>query len=161
MLRPVRKTLDKSSDAGSINRRGGGGKMSPGRANPSRDVKNGTTSGDVHENKGQHDNLPDAKDDIFARLHAILHRNIRILWEPSALLPLFERWDTNPSLQDVETRRARPGAWVNGKASDPEPCKGDLTLARGSNFRQLDIFSKDFLLSTGTISDVLSIFLRY
>ena len=58
-----------------------------------RNVKNGTTSGDVLENKGQHDNLPDTKDDISARLHAILHGNTRILQKPSALMSQFERWE--------------------------------------------------------------------
>ena len=71
---------------------------------PIKMLKMKDRSGNVYENKGPGDNLPDTKDDISARLHAILHRNTRILQKPSALLPLFERWGTNPSLQNVETR---------------------------------------------------------
>jgi len=67
-------------------RRGRGRKVARG-ASTSRDVKNGTTSGDVHENKGQHDNLPDTNDDISTQLHAILHSSTCILQKPSALLP--------------------------------------------------------------------------
>jgi hypothetical protein len=51
--------------------------------------------------------LPGTNDDISARLLAILHKNARILWEPSTLLPLFEPWGTNRSLQNVETRGLR------------------------------------------------------
>jgi hypothetical protein len=58
-----------------------------------KDVKNEDRSGNVYENKGQDDNLPDTKDDISARLHAILHGNTRILQKPSALLSQFERWE--------------------------------------------------------------------
>jgi hypothetical protein len=68
-----------------------------------KDVKNEGRSGNVYENKGPDDNLPDIKGDICARLHAILHRKARILQKPSALLPLFERWKANHSLQNVET----------------------------------------------------------
>jgi hypothetical protein len=46
----VRKTQDKSSDAGGLKRRGGGGK---GR----RNVKNEDRSGYVHENKQKNDIL--------------------------------------------------------------------------------------------------------
>ena len=72
-----------------------------------RDVKNEGTSGDVYENKGQEDNLPDTKGDISAELHGILHRSKRTLWEPSDLLPLFEHWGTNLSLHNVENSGAR------------------------------------------------------
>jgi hypothetical protein len=58
----------------------------------------------VYENKGRDDNLPDTKDDIYAQLNAILHRNARILQKPSTSLSQFERWRTKPSLQNVETR---------------------------------------------------------
>jgi hypothetical protein len=54
-----------------------------------KDVKNEDRSGNVYENKGPLDNLPDTKGDISARLEGILQRNTRILWEPSAFLPLF------------------------------------------------------------------------
>jgi hypothetical protein len=68
-----------------------GGKVARGGASNPKDVKNEGRSGNVYENKGRGDNLADAKDDISARLHAILHRNRRILQEPSSLLLLFER----------------------------------------------------------------------
>jgi len=75
-----------------------------GKRAPLKDVKNAGRSGNVYENKGPDDNMPDAKDDISARLHAILHRNTGILKEPSALLPLFERCGTNLSLRNVDTQ---------------------------------------------------------
>jgi hypothetical protein len=56
----------------------------------------------VYENKGTDDSLSDAKDDISARLHVILQGNAHILWEPSALLPQFERCGTILSLQNAE-----------------------------------------------------------
>jgi len=56
----------------------------------------------VYENKGTNDNLPDTKDDISAWLYAILHKKGRILREPSTLLPFFEPWGTNFSLQNLE-----------------------------------------------------------
>ena len=43
-----------------------------------KDVKNEGRSGNVYENKGPDDNLPDTKDDICAGLHALLHKNTRI-----------------------------------------------------------------------------------
>ena len=55
------------------------GEKSRGGPEHLRDVKNEGTSGDVYENKGPYDNLPDTKGDICARLHAILHRKTRIL----------------------------------------------------------------------------------
>jgi len=61
------------------------------RPAPLKDVKYEGRSGNVYENKGPYDSLPDKKDDISARLHAILHQNTRIFAEPSALLPVFER----------------------------------------------------------------------
>ena len=64
-----------------------------------KDVKSEGRSGNVYENKGPRDNLPDAKDDICAGLHVILHKNACILWELTPLLPLFEPWITNRSLQ--------------------------------------------------------------
>ena len=84
--------------------RGRGRKVARGARAPLKDVKNEGRSGNVYENKGPCDNLPDTKDDISARLHAILHKNTRILQKPSALLSQFERWRTNRSLQNVETR---------------------------------------------------------
>ena len=49
----------------------------PGNRYPYRD------SGNVYENKGSSDNLPDTKDDICAWSHAILHKNTRILQKPT------------------------------------------------------------------------------
>jgi len=42
-------------------------------------LKNEDRSGNVYENKGQDDNLPDTKGDISAWLHAILHRGASVL----------------------------------------------------------------------------------
>jgi len=60
-------------------------------------------SGNVHEDKGADDNLPDVNDDISTQLHVILRRNARILQNPSALLPLLECWGINRSLENAET----------------------------------------------------------
>ena len=59
-----------------------GRKSRVGKRATHKDVKNEDRSGNVYENKGPCDNLPDAKDDISARLHANLHRNARILQKP-------------------------------------------------------------------------------
>ena len=56
-----------------------------------KDVKNEGRSGNVYENKGPSDNLPDTKDDISAWSDIILHRKTRILQEPTTFLALFER----------------------------------------------------------------------
>jgi hypothetical protein len=91
MPRPTRKTADKSSDtrqAKSPRRRA---KSHAGERASLKDVKNEDRSGNVYENKGPDDNLPDTKDDISAWLHVILHRNTHILQETTALLALFER----------------------------------------------------------------------
>jgi hypothetical protein len=74
--------------------------VSRARANSThKDVKYEGRSGNVYENKGPEDNLPDTKDDISARLHAILRKSTRILQKPPAFLPLFEPCGTNPALQ--------------------------------------------------------------
>jgi hypothetical protein len=86
------------------------GKSRAGDRATQKDVKNDDRSGKVYENKGPNDKMPDTKGDISTQLHAILHRNRRILQKPSALLSLFDRWGTNPSLQNAETRtRCRCG----------------------------------------------------
>ena len=74
MPRPTRKTQDKSSDAGEAKSSRQRAKSRAGERAPLKDVKNEDRSGNVYENKGPSDNLPDTKDDISARLHAILHR---------------------------------------------------------------------------------------
>jgi len=48
------------------NRRGRGQSVARGERIPLRDVKNEDRSGNVYENKGLCDNLPDTKDDICA-----------------------------------------------------------------------------------------------
>ena len=91
MSRPTRK------DAGQIIRRRGGelaqkeGKKSYRKFAPHKDVKNEDRSGNVYENKGPHDTLPDLKDDISTQLHSILQRSTHILEKQSALLSLFAR----------------------------------------------------------------------
>jgi len=81
------------------------GKKLAGRGgNTHKDVKSEDRSGNVYENKGPDDNSPDTKDDISARLDAILHKNTRILWELSTCLPLFGQWKTSPRLNNLETR---------------------------------------------------------
>jgi hypothetical protein len=48
--------------------------------------------------------LPDTKDDICARLRAILHRKTGILQKPSAFFVIFERCEMDSPLQGAETR---------------------------------------------------------
>ena len=55
---------------------------------PLKDVKNEGRSGNVYENKGPDDNLPDTKDAISAWLRAILHKKTRIFQKLSPFLPL-------------------------------------------------------------------------
>ena len=76
--------------------------------NPSnpKDVKNEGRSGNVYENKGPYDSLPDIKDDICAWLEAVLHKCTRILQKLSALWSQFELWRMNRPLQNPETRGA-------------------------------------------------------
>jgi len=83
------KSQDNLSEAGMHNRQGRRAKKACGGGAPPRDVKNEDRSGNVYENKGQEDNLPDAKDDICAWLNTILHKNTRILPELLALLQLL------------------------------------------------------------------------
>jgi len=71
---------------------------------PEKDVKNEGRSGNVYENKGPSDTLPDTKGDICARLHVILHGDTRILQKSPALVSQFERSRTHRSLQNEETR---------------------------------------------------------
>jgi len=54
-----------------------------------KDVKKEDRSGNVYENKGSPDNLPDRKHDICAWLNAILQESARMLRKPSALLSQF------------------------------------------------------------------------
>ena len=106
MPRPMRRPQDKLSDAEESQSSRRRGKSRAGERATLKDVKNEGRSGNVYENKGTNDNLPDTKDDISAWLHAILHKNTRILRKPSAFLRLFERWGTNPLQRNVETRGA-------------------------------------------------------
>jgi len=72
------------ADVGAISRSGS-------RVHP-KDVKYEGRSGNLYENKGPCDNLPDTNGDICARLHAILHKNARIFQKPWAFLRFFECW---------------------------------------------------------------------
>ena len=83
MLTPTQKTPDKSSDAREAKSSRRGAKSRTEERSTPRDVKNEDRSGNVYENKGLNDNLPDRKDDICAWLHAFLHKNTRILQKPS------------------------------------------------------------------------------
>jgi hypothetical protein len=91
---------------GNLNRQGGGWKSPSGEQTTLKDVKYEGRSGNVYENKGPNDNLPDKKDDICAWSHGILHKNTRISRELSAFLRLLEHWKTNPLQRNVETRGA-------------------------------------------------------
>ena len=65
---------------------------------------NDERSRNVYENKQKDDNFTEKKGDISTQRNDILYRSTRILLKPSVFLSLFERWGTNPSLQNVETR---------------------------------------------------------
>ena len=69
--------------------------------------------------KDQCDNLPDTKDDICAWSHAILHKNTRTLYQPTAHLPSFEPWGTHLPLQNGEAPEA--GAGRAPAAADEKP----------------------------------------
>ena len=75
MPKARRNTQDKSSDVGKAQSPRRSGKSRAGGRSAPKDVKNEDRSGNVYENKGPNDNLPDTKDDISAWLNAILHRN--------------------------------------------------------------------------------------
>jgi len=68
-----------------------------------KDVKNEGRSDYVYENKDTDDNFTGTKDGISTQLHAILHRNTRILEELSAFLSKFDRWGTNFSRRNADT----------------------------------------------------------
>jgi hypothetical protein len=108
---------DSSSGAGRLSRQGRRAKSRTGDLASLKDVKNEGRSGNVYENKGTTDDLPDTKDDISAWLDAILHGNTRILQKPSALLPLFERFGTNSLLQNAEPREAEQASSSIGSIS--------------------------------------------
>jgi len=109
MPRLTRRTGTIRPAQGSRNRRGDGQKVLRKDRAPLKDVKNEGRSGNVYENKGQDDKLPDTKDDICAWLHAILHINTLILQKPWAILLFIACWGTNFSLQNVETRESQSG----------------------------------------------------
>ena len=102
MPRPTRKTQDKSSDAGeSQSLKAERQKVAQGARALKKDVKNEGRSDYVYENKDTDDNFPDTKDEHFYTIARHFTRNTRILQKPSALLSIFERWRTNPSLRKV------------------------------------------------------------
>ena len=91
-----------------------------------KDVKNEGRSGNVYENKGPDDNLPDAKDDICARLHAILHRNARNLQKLTALLRLSEPFGTNTIMQKLPHNGAiAPRPAGTGELNDTKKSRGE------------------------------------
>ena len=88
--RPTRKTEDKSSDGWQVRMSNDRTRSRAGDGAPLKDVKYEGRSGNVYENKGRDDSLPDTEGDISAQLHAILHRSSRILQKPSPFLPRFD-----------------------------------------------------------------------
>jgi len=60
-----------------------------------KDVKNEGRTDYVYENKDTDDNSTDTKDGISTQLHAILHRNTRILQEPSSFCHI-----SNPGIRN-------------------------------------------------------------
>ena len=91
-------------------RRGRGGRISARGAVTLKDVKHEDRSGNVYENKGSCDNFTDTKDDIYARLNAILHESACILWQSAAFLSLFELSETNSTASKCRNSR-RPIAF--------------------------------------------------
>ena len=92
--------------------RGRGRKVARGESSTLKDVKNEGRSGNVYENKGPYDNLPDTKADICARLRPALHKCTRILQKLSALWSQFERWKLNQTVPNLETRGEPPHGGV-------------------------------------------------
>jgi hypothetical protein len=80
------------------------GKIAWGASTEKKMLINDERSLNVYENKRKIDNSPDRKSDISTQQSDIFYRSTRILLKPSACLSLFERWETNSSLQDAQTR---------------------------------------------------------
>ena len=97
-----------------------------------RDVKNEGTPGDVPENKGQVDNLPDAKTPFLHDCMAFCTEDTSILRKLSAFCRFWRAGERNPLLQNTETPRGTPwGAFRQG--SKPSPYR--VGLVTGSNRR--------------------------
>ena len=63
------------------------------------DVKNEDRSGNVYENKGPGDNLPDSNDDISAWLEVILRKRTRIFQKPSAFCCYLSAGERTPRFE--------------------------------------------------------------
>jgi hypothetical protein len=77
-----------------------------------KNLKNAGRFGNVYENKGQDDNLPDTKEDFSAWLHAILRRNTRISQKSSALLPfssLLRHREKRPFFAGISAAAVKTG----------------------------------------------------
>ena len=92
----------------------------------------------MYENKQKHDMLPEEKRDNSTQLSDILYKRTRDLRKSSALLSLIERCETNPGLQNVETRGTgtRACAFLLGqKMYGPQTADDSLVRARGIQTR--------------------------
>ncbi len=89
---------------GRFHRRGGGGKVARGASTEKKMLINDERSRNVYENKQKDDTFTDKKGDISTQRSDIFYRSTRILLKPSGFLSRFERWGTNSTLQNAETR---------------------------------------------------------
>jgi hypothetical protein len=64
-------------------------------------------SRNVYENNQTEDNFTELKGDISTQRNDILYRSTHILLKSSVFLSRLERWGTNLSLSNVETRDRR------------------------------------------------------
>ena len=75
-------------------------------------LKKDVRSRNVYENKQISDTMPGRKSDIYVLDSDILYKQSPILQKPTLFWSLFDRWEPNCSLQNVQTRGPRRPARV-------------------------------------------------
>ena len=123
MPKARRNTQDKSSDVGKAQSPRRSGKSRAGGRSAPKDVKNEDRSGNVYENKGPNDNLPDTKDDISAWLNAILHRNTgKNAYFAEIAGSLVTIWALENESIASKGRTSRHGRPARGESWPRSPC---------------------------------------
>jgi hypothetical protein len=85
--------------------------------------------------------LPRKKATLSIQITDVLQKSAGILLKPWVFLSLLERWGTNPSLQNVETREVGcPTCWLRPIAQGPHP-PGTTNLAIHQTTWQPHVFS--------------------
>ncbi len=104
MPRPTQEMQDKLSEAREVPSSRRRGKVAWGGSTEKKMLINHERSRNVYENKQNYDTFTEEKGDISTQRNDILCKRTRILLKSSFFLSLLERWGTNLSLQNVETR---------------------------------------------------------